>query len=91
MGDTYTAYYSGYFKAPISGDYQFLAYGDDRVFFEFNGTNVSSSTTYDSYGQFFANQDPANQIWLTLVEGTYYKYKIYHQEYTGNDFMRTSV
>jgi len=44
---TYCAYYSGYFKAPMSGDYQFLAYGDDVVEFVFNGTTVINSPSYD--------------------------------------------
>jgi hypothetical protein len=91
VADSYSVTYETLFNAPISGEYQFLAYGDDHVVLEVNGTNVTTSTWHDAYGQFFSNQNAFNQTWMTLEEGELYKIKVSHSEWTGGDFMRTSV
>lgn len=87
QGEQYIDHISGYFRAPVDGDYTFFAYGDDNTYLILNDGSqdltLSSSDYYDTYGNSFANT-PSQSVSLTA--GTDYKIILKHKEGTSIDF-----
>ncbi len=77
QGEQYIDHISGLFKAPVDGTYTFYAYGDDETYLIFNETDtVSSSPSYDVFGNIYANTPVSKQ----LTAGEFYGLKLKHRE-----------
>lgn len=89
QGEQYIDHISGYFKAPVDGEYTFYAYGDDATILIFDGSNsLSTSTYWDSFGNVFANTPTGS---VTLTAGETKKILLKHSEGSGGDFSRVGV
>lgn len=84
QGDEYISHISGYFKAPVDGDYTFYAYGDDVTILLIDDQTVSESSYYDAFGNVFANTPSSGPVALT--EGETKKILLKFKEGSGGDF-----
>ena len=82
--ENYTFEWTGYFKAPSSGDFNFYVNSDDDVFF-WIGTNAlgTANTELNAHMGVSGANGEKNTNSVTLVANQYYPVRIQFGEYTG--------
>ena len=97
--DSYTSKLSGYFKAPVTGQYKFAVAADDKAQLYFSTTPLDTTTaillvdigSYSSYKYFFTKGLTQISSEVSLTEGEYYYFYLLHQEGSGSDHASLGV
>ncbi len=94
MSDTYTQMWSGFFKAPETGTYEFYVHGDD---YEVLFIDKNRNGEFDGLEEFVTNNAPPDG-WNTpktgtidLTAGQTYEWALAHNEGGGGDFLNFEI
>ena len=96
--NNYASKLSGYFKAPVTGNYKFIVTADDLAKLYISTTPLDKTNLdlivdigYAPYKFFFAKDQTQESDEVALTAGQYYYLELIHQQYSGNSHATIGV